>query len=217
MIRSQRLSARRKQRPFSGTIGSSEASGGIPSEDISGRRTDGSRDRTAPGRRYFASHQLSVKRGQVPAREVESLARGTAHSTKRRLLYSLSSMFGGRFARGLCEYYEYGARFHLHRIGFQIDAGGPALRFARREIESSVVFRALDDATRDKPICQQSLLMRAQPIGREIAIVGGAIDGIAVTIVIKADDVLRADILGPASRRPSIQFHRIHSLFSLFD
>src|SRR5579883_463004 len=80
---------------------------------------------------------------------------------------------------------EHAAAFDLHRIGPQVDAGRRALRAARGEIEAAIVLRAFDDRSHHQSVGEVDLLMRAETVGGEIAIVVGTIDGEGAAAIVE--------------------------------
>src|SRR5271168_2659355 len=81
------------------------------------------------------------------------------------------------------------AALDLHRIGREIDTGGRALRFAGGEVEPSVVHRAFDYRALDEAVGKLDLLVRAQAVGGEKAIVCGPVERVWAPLVLERGDV----------------------------
>src|SRR4051794_12146423 len=71
---------------------------------------------------------------------------------------------------------EYPATFDASGVSDEIDADRSALRLAGLVVEAPVVLGALDDVVHHQAARKRDALVRAQPIGRKIFVLGAAID-----------------------------------------
>src|ERR1700733_13539895 len=110
----------------------------------------------------------------------------------------------GRACWGSVEPDEKSAAFDLHRIGREIDAGRRALRFTGGEVEPAVVHRAFDDRVLNETVGELDCLMRAEPIGRKIAVVRSAVERVLLALVLERRDVLGQNPVDGAGVDPAL-------------
>src|SRR5579871_3795808 len=136
--------------------------------------------------------------------------RGVLCAECRRLARE-GALRGGRSLPGLSgrliDEHKYAAVFDSYPIGLEINARRDSFCLSSDEIESPVVFGALDDRAHDQAAGEVSLLVGTQCIGSEEAIVGGAIDGKRPRAVLEAHHVLLAQVVDLASLRPHLGTH----------
>src|SRR3984957_2739890 len=92
----------------------------------------------------------------------------------------------------------------LHRISREIDAGRRALRFAGGEVEAAVVHRAFNDRVLNETVGEFDCLMRAQAIGRKIAVVGGAVERVLLALVLERRHVFGQNPVDGAGVDPAL-------------
>src|SRR5262245_40517082 len=89
-------------------------------------------------------------------------------------------------------------------MGFQVNAGRGAESFAGDEIETTVVFWALDHVLHHEPARQMHFRVGTQAIRGVVFVIARAVDTKCPVAVIEADHVVLLDRVRSASFNPTI-------------
>ena len=103
------------------------------------------------------------------------------------------------------------ACFHLHGMGFQVNAGGRTLGLAGGEVKPSVVLRTFDDVVHNEAAREMDVGVGTETIRGVLSVLRSPVNGEGAAVVVEADYVFLFDLTDAADFNPGLA-HRVTQL-----